>query len=96
MRPEILAPASRARILDGVVKDEVTGGARVEHRDSVTAVLARGRERLLVTVDEAGIVHVDRIAERRRIRKALVALGVLVVGLVVAVVVLLAQPGVRP
>ena len=61
--PEAVVPlAQRSRVLDEMVREEVTGGAHVAHRDSVTAVLVRGSERALVTVDEAGNLHVDRLA----------------------------------
>jgi hypothetical protein len=91
--PEVVPHDSRSRILDEIVKDEVTGGARVEHRDSVSAILARGRERVLVTVDEAGSVHVDRLVGSRRPRMALVALGVVALGVVLMIVLLVDRLG---
>ena len=88
MSPDVVPHDSRSRILDEIVKDEVTGGARVEHRDSVSAILARGRERVLVTVDEAGSVHVDRLAGSRRPRLAFAALGVVVLGMLLLIILL--------
>ena len=81
-------PKLRQQILDDLVRDEVTGGARVEHRDSVTVVLAKGRDRLLVVVDDAGAVHVDRL-EQPRGRRGLLVIAAAVIGAVVVVVLLL-------
>ena len=86
---DIVDAPSRARILDAIVRDEVAGGARVDHRDTVTAVLVKGADRLLVTIDETGQVHVDRLVTRhaRRRRWAWTAIAALtVIGVILVAV----------
>src|SRR5688572_15480612 len=66
---EVASLDMRARMLDEIVKEEVTGGARVDHRDTVSAVLAKGSARMLVTVDEGGTIHIDRLEGKRPRRR---------------------------
>ena len=94
----VVSPDVRARILDEIVKDEVTGGARVDHRDTVTAVLAKGSDRVLVTVDQGGTVHLDRLERTRpgSRRRRFVAIVALTIGVVMVVVVLLGRRDMLP
>ena len=97
-RRDSLAPDLRARTLDEIVKDEVTGGARVDHRDTITAVLAKGPDRVLVTVDEDGTVRIDRLVMPdlgRRLR-TLVRITGLTVAALLALIVLLARLEILP
>jgi hypothetical protein len=93
-----IAPDLRARILDGIVKGEVTEGARVEHRDTVTAILAKGRDRVLVTVDRDGTVRSDRllIPDRGRRLRTLFRITGLTVAAALAFIVLLARLDILP
>jgi hypothetical protein len=67
--PDIVSAELRAQLLDETIRDEVDGGAGVEHRDRFSAILVRGSERALVVVDEGGGLHVERM--RRRARRSL-------------------------
>ena len=82
----------RTQLLNDLISDEMADGARIEHRDTTTAVLVRGKERVLVIVDAAGTVHAERLGGGSRARSpvvALLGLAVLAVIAIVAVVVLL-------
>ena len=86
---------SRQLVLDELIKREVTGGARVDHRDSVTAVLVKGRHRLLVVVDKSATVHVDRLEQPRAAQRLFVSvLAIAIAALLVGI--LLIQLGVLP
>ena len=85
---------SRQLVLDELIKREVTGGARVDHRDSVTAVLVKGRHRLLVVVDESATVHVDRLEQPRGRSRFVAVLAIAIAALLVAI--LLIQLGILP
>jgi hypothetical protein len=93
---DVVSRDLRAKLLDELVKDEVTAGARVDHRDSVSAVLARGSDRVLVTVDETGTVHVDRLVGPRRRPLAFVALIAIVIVAALVILVLASQGGMPP
>ena len=95
-RPNKASLALRSRTLDEIVKDEVTGGARIDHRDNVSAVLARGAERILVTVDEGGAVRVDRLEGSPPRRLRLVLLATIAIAALLLAVVLLAQLDIVP
>jgi hypothetical protein len=92
--PEVVSLDVRARTLDHIVREEITGGARVDHRDTVSAVLARGSSRMLVTVDEGGAIHIDRL-ERKRPRRRLVFLA-LDVGATLVMIAVLSQVAILP
>ena len=79
MPDAVVSLAHRSQVLDQMVRDEVTGGAHVAHRDSASAVLVRGSQRALVTVDEAGTVRVDRLVSPRSRRLAFLLLIALAV-----------------
>jgi hypothetical protein len=93
---EVVSRDRRAQLLDDIVKDEVTAGARVDHRDIVGAVLARGSDRVLVTVDETGTVHVDRLVGPRRRPLAYVALTAIFIVAALVIVALASQGGMLP
>ena len=89
--PERVSLAVRSRILEEMVRDEVTGGAHVAHRDTVSAILVRGPQRMLVTVDEDGSLHVERLSGPRPRRLRSLVLAMIAVAVVLLAVVLLAQ-----
>jgi hypothetical protein len=72
---DIASHRTRGQLLNDLISDEMAGGARIEHRDTTMAVLARGGQRVLVIVDGTGTVRVERLGEARRFPNRLILLA---------------------